>query len=271
MRHLVLLLTVVCASVANAQSVFPSSAGSLEPLELGDATLLLMPDKTTVGPVHWDFREGSRQIAWVTDGYENAENRSGQVVPTRYGLMRIHVRGKKSTVMKRELTELAWTVSYSTESALKFGVEIIAIDPGEPRESCFGTLYEGCDFDPKESFENTGIAARVLCKVRTLGIEITGYELSHPNKRTTLARLITNTGSGGTSSSLELIFTTPREELCVSADANLMHAAHADLKRYLDMHHAATLACVENMLTKHNGIDTAACSNSQFLEFEVWD
>ena len=112
----VLLLPIV----ALAQSVYPTTAQSLKPMELGEAILLLMPDKGA-NSVKWDHRAASN-IQWLTEGWQSYE--IGTTI-FRDGLMRIHVKGKVSTVLKKQKQELAWTVSYSSDENPAFGVSVL--------------------------------------------------------------------------------------------------------------------------------------------------
>jgi hypothetical protein len=112
---------------------------------------------------------------------------------------------------------LAWTVSYTTLSNPKFGVESIEFSPGvqNTNDVCFGTLTDGCTFDPQISLKQAGIMAKEVCdNIPIIGLHIVGYELSYPKRRKTLARLVNNEGSGGQDSAFALMFATDRDNLC---------------------------------------------------------
>ena len=151
-----------------------------------------------------DYRVNA-QIFWITDGYKDS---------SREGLLRVHVQGKKSYVLKKEKYELAWTVRYATHSNPKFGVESIDLFPGVPNEICFGTLYDGCSFDPIHSIKAAGISAREICERSKSQQKIIGYQLSHPNRQGTLARWEEGWGSGGKESSFKLVFSVSSANLC---------------------------------------------------------
>jgi hypothetical protein len=141
---------------------------------------------------------------------------------TAEGLLRINVLGKRSHILLKKRHELAWTVTYSSDGNPAFGVESIEIKPGitevsrgTPVAPCFGSLADGCDFDPAESFQKAGISARLVCKEHPIiGLTHVGYEVSHPGKRTTLIRVDHNEGSAGRTSTVYLLFAVPREKLC---------------------------------------------------------
>ena len=198
-----IIVSILFATVASSQSVFPPSLGKFKSYELGEAILLFMPDKQTKF-VGWDYRVNA-QIFWITDGYKDS---------SREGLLRVHVQGKKSYVLKKEKYELAWTVRYATHSNPKFGVESIDLFPGVPNEICFGTLYDGCSFDPIHSIKAAGISAREICERSKSQQKIIGYQLSHPNRQGTLARWEEGWGSGGKESSFKLVFSVSSANLC---------------------------------------------------------
>lgn len=271
MRKLLLLILLAPVSCFSAPSVVPAAAVSLDPIELGSAALLFMPDYGTAQSITWDFRNHAPHIIWLTPGYKTEKKGEGRVGANRVGLLRVNVRGEPSTVLKQKKAELAWSVIYSAEDDPKLGVEVIEISPGTPDDICFGTLYGGCDFDPIPSFALAGISAKEICRISSAGQWITGFMLSHPKKQDTLVRLVKTEGSGGSSASLELLFSASREELCVWGDDNLTRAANSDLKRHLSMLHTTTLACIDNMLTKEDGRKTAACDTRQSLMFDIWE
>lgn len=134
------------------EPVYPASAGKLKSLELGEAVLLFMPDNASE-PIPWDFRVDA-PVVWLTDGYKEDAMPNGETFSHRDGLMRIHVQGTRSHILKNQRDELAWTISYSTRSSPRFGVELVTIEPGAPGPAvmCFGTLFDGCVFEPRKSF-----------------------------------------------------------------------------------------------------------------------
>lgn len=193
-------------------SPVPTPVAKLRSLELGEAILLLMPEKSSKG-IDWDFRADA-PIIWVTDGYKEETRENGDTVSFREGLIRVHVQGKKAHVLKKNKYELAWTVRYETHTNPKFGVESIGLYPGSQNETCFGTLYDGCDFGVSKSFKQAGISAKKICERSETQQHIIGYQLTFPGKKTTLARLEDNWGSGGTSSTAELMFSVSPSNLC---------------------------------------------------------
>ena len=202
----VLLLPIV----ALAQSVYPTTAQSLKPMELGEAILLLMPDKGAKW-IGWDHRAESN-ILWLTEGWESRRPKENSIF--RDGLMRIHVKGKVSTVLKKQKHEFAWTVSYSSKGNPGFGVEEILIEPGTGKEFCFGSLYDGCSFDPQPSLTASGIRFKKLCENNGTQFTVIVFELTHPNRSATMLRWVEDRGSGGVHNSVTLSLSPQAGELC---------------------------------------------------------
>lgn len=198
---------------ANAQSVYPEIAQKLPSLEVGKAVLILMPQQGTKYR-DWAFLGNSREILWINDGYVTETWKSGETPTFRRGLMRIRVNNIKSTVLKKNLHELAWTVQYTAFGNPKHGFERITLSAGPPDQGCFGTLYEGCDFDPITSIKSAGISAIKICSNESAGGKIVGYKFSNPEKIPVLARIEYSYGSGGASTGIALDFLAIAENLC---------------------------------------------------------
>jgi hypothetical protein len=163
-----LLATASTTTLVRAQAtqeVYPKELQGTKPFELGELVLLLMPD-SGARSVGWDFRAES-PILWKTAGYQ-AGQRKGASLYTRNGIVRVNIQGKKSTVLRQRIAELGWGVTYSsTLNNPNFGPEEITIEPGLPREHCFGSIYTGCDFEePLSSLAHAGIVATKICSKR---------------------------------------------------------------------------------------------------------
>jgi len=174
---------------------YPSSTEALPRIELGKAIKMFMPaDGKGIG---WDFNVDG-PIAWMTDGYETTTNQSRA---QRIGLMRIDVLGKISTVLRKSKHELAWSVTYAANDSIpKFGAEMIRLSP----ESCFGTMYDGCMFDPRPSMTRAGISVTERCFRGHDSNGVAVFILAFPD-RTPMQLLWANSqGSGGGSSWLEM-------------------------------------------------------------------
>lgn len=196
-----------------AEPVFPDSLTDKKPYELGEAILLFMP--TEQGGFSWGYRADTNDVYWLTDGYKEAVEPNGKQSYYRNGLLRIHVQGSKVYRLKRVKHELGWTVRYTTKSNPRFGVEIIELYSGIPEDYCFGSLDTDCTFDPIQSLKASKINVKEICHRSEPGTNVIGYQLSHPERKLVTARLMTSTGSGGASTSFELISdSAPKVSVC---------------------------------------------------------
>lgn len=211
-RSILFSILFVSSSVSS-QSVYPEAAKSLPLLEIGEAILFLMPSKK-LPYLNWSYLGDSSSIEWLDDGYV-IESFGGEQASMRRGLMRIRVNNKKSTVLKKSLRELAWTVRFMTLGMPKFGFQTIKLSSGPPGDECFGSLYDGCDFNPINSMRKSGVKIKKICSNDHVGNGlINGYELSHPMKKTVLARVEDSFGSGGIATDFVLDFTANKKDLC---------------------------------------------------------
>ncbi|MGY1489617.1 hypothetical protein ACW4YW_09405 [Methylobacillus pratensis] len=200
---------------AYAEPVYPWIATAAGPLELGNAILLLMPDEKTE-QISWDH-QASGPIVWLTDGFKTEGEHS-----YRKGLLQINVLGKPSYVLLRKKNILAWTITYSTSSNPKFGVENISLSPGAGNhQPCFGTLFEGCSFELLPSLQKTGIEVHTTCEAQKYQERIAVYQASYPNKRTTNIVFMESGGSGGSSSNVTMTLTELNESVCKEFIKNL--------------------------------------------------
>ena len=153
-------------------------------------------------------------MIWLSNGFADNPNDGGLY---REGLIRINVLGRQSHVLLKRKHELAWTVTYSTNMNPVYGVTKIEIKPGVTEMSngvfvaaCFGSLVDGCSFDPVPSLQKAGIKIKKLCDRES----IVGYRLSYPGKRDTLIQAVHNSGAAWTDSTIYLLFDVPAAELC---------------------------------------------------------
>ena len=203
-----LLLSTLILACTQQEDVYPASAAKVKPMGVGKAIHMFMPD---VGLKHidWAYLNKSDAIQWLDDTYKS--NPDG-TLNFRTGLMRINVDGTKSTILKKTVKELAWSVVYQGPGNPNFGVQEIDLKPGidDGDANCFGSTTENCTFNPINSMAQAGIRVDVLCK----STEVTGLELSAAGKKTIKARMITSGGSGGSSSWIELYVNGNPSQLC---------------------------------------------------------
>lgn len=205
-KNVILLSLFFTQMIAHSESVFPKELEETKSIEIGELILILLPDQGDA-LVGWDHRTKS-PIRWITAGYETHKIDNGESLYYRDGIVRTNIGGISSKILRQDKVELGWTVSYINKSNPKFGVENIDLRPGTPKDVCFGTTQYGCYFDaPLKSLAAASVSVKLIC-TKSLGSEIvSAYELSHPNKRSTVLRWTTSGGSGGKSSDLSLLLT----------------------------------------------------------------
>lgn len=179
-------------------AVVPNSLSESPSLELGDLVLLLMPKSGE--RIDWDYRTDSA-ITWQTAGVtqETGDNNGA----SRAGAVRVNVMGRIATVLKQRKIELAWGVAYWTSRPAKFGPSEIKIEPGT-EEPCFGTGFDGCEFEPLHSLAHAGIDALEACDIQQASDKTRVYLLTSPQRRPVTLIWYTSGGSGGASSWLSL-------------------------------------------------------------------
>ena len=190
-------------------NVYPDSVKKLSSLELGEVMLFLMPTKD-INFIDWGYLSNTK-ILWLDDSYKSTNTPQG-TYNSRNGLIRVNVMGNVSTVLKKQTVELAWSVIYESYANPKFGVEVITIKPGtdDSDGSCFGSTTDNCSFNPIKSLDFAKIKYRQICK----SSEKVGYQLSAEGKKTIRAAWINSTGSGGTSSWVELYMNPNKDDIC---------------------------------------------------------
>ena len=107
-----------------------------------------------------------------------------------------------------------------TNGPAKLGSVEIRIFPGSSQESCFGTLYSGCDFEAEPSMKKAGLKFRELCQFKEYGDLVRAYEVSRLDGGRGYLIESTSGGSGGISTELALVFDGDRARgACKSATA----------------------------------------------------
>jgi hypothetical protein len=197
-------------------NVFPLEANKLKSFELGEAIQLLLPPDNS-DEISWSYLSNSAAIFWL-DETTNSNHGSDDNYNTRTGLMRINVKGLMSTILKRTNFELAWGIQLISEGNERFGPSSLIIGPGGSHEKieeylCFGTFAENCEFSPIDSLKSSSIIIEELCE-NNGSITIKAFYLSAKNKRKTLARVITQGGSGGTYTTMELFLKKTDKNVC---------------------------------------------------------
>jgi hypothetical protein len=221
-KLLLVLLTGAClmrtlsAYAATPAGVFPQSLQGTQSYELGSVVLALMPapGQQRIG---WDWQADS-PIQWQ-NGYTLNPGASRSY---RDGALRINVMGVVSTVLRQHTDELGWTVELYTDGPAKFGPEAISVEPGaSDGNQCFGTLYDGCTFDPMPSLKQAGISAKLLCAFDESGRPTKSnsnftrtYAISAAGKAPGLLQWSESEGAGGASTTVTLLLHSTPAKAC---------------------------------------------------------
>lgn len=185
--------------------------------ELGEIIeSFLRKDVTNIG---WDYlSESKNKIQWKTIGIEEKNTIDGSLY-YRYGTIDIRVNGKASTKLQTRVSPILWSIVYSSSSSPKFGVETITILPEIYPNTCFGTLYNGCDFEIEQTLKLRQVATSMLCENKMPGFSQKVYKISKAN-RSLIIWLNMSYGSGGATSEV-VIPPQSRANACTAADQSL--------------------------------------------------
>lgn len=207
----------ICSAVAKTPAdIYPQSLRGMQSYELGAVVLSLMPQPGQQ-QIDWDWKADS-PIQWQSGYTQNP----GAVRSYRNGVLRINVMGRISTVLRQRTDELGWTITLYTDAPPKFGPDSISISPGLPDSGeCFGTLYDGCNFDPLPSLEQAGIHAKLICQFDESGRSDPNndnftrtYRVSAAGKAPLLLQWQKSSGSGGSSTWVTLLLKTSATRAC---------------------------------------------------------
>ena len=194
-------------SVSPEMPIYPAQIDATPSLELGQLIYMLMPEPNQ--SIGWDWAVDS-SIIWIDEGYINSNDNS-----IRRGIVRVNVVGKKSTVLRRKKEELGWTVTLFSSTLPKFGPDKILIEPGLKDDfACFGSLFDGCEFDPLPSLKNAGINIEFICKDTDSEANFEKiYKLNAPKKLPIFIKWTRSEGSGGVTTDVTM-YLKEQENIC---------------------------------------------------------
>ena len=205
-QNTILNSRLVAAAPSYVLPVYPQTAASAAITDLSTLVASLLPPKGFSG-LDWAFAVGNPRVAWQTEGVLS----EGQQT-VRVGYARVRVAGKVSTVLRRQLDELAWSVTLLTDGPAKFGPQGIDISPGVlPNMECFGTLFEGCSFSAADALTGGGLKARQVCTTGSEGNGDKVYAVTANGGVESLVVVSTSRGSGGDSASIAILPMSMRE------------------------------------------------------------
>jgi len=199
---------------ATGMPVYPREAADLPITDIADLVVAAIPTQG-FERLGWDDMIDNPMIRWKTEGVTVTGTAA-----LREGLVRVRVAGKPSTAIRQVREELAWTVTLGTYGPEKFGPKWISIEPGAPPpDQCFGTLDDGCTFTAAQALAAPTLAKQPICTVSSLGGDHTEvYSVTVSGKPPSLLVYGYSEGSGGSSSSIEIIPASGKASVCKSGN-----------------------------------------------------
>lgn len=190
--------------------VYPESLQSKDSYEI--STLIeniMQPEGNSNFP--WTHMSDS-EIVWVTEGIEHSNG-----VNTRVGRLRVNINGEISTVLKKKLRELGWSIMFFTKDVPKWGADLVALLPGmSDGQLCFGSSYKMCKFDIEDSLKKSSLEYEKPCS-KGSPHHPNVYLIRKKEKQPITAFLHTEGGSGGSYTMLQIRIYQGKgdiEELC---------------------------------------------------------
>ncbi|MSO99884.1 MAG: hypothetical protein EXR07_02355 [Acetobacteraceae bacterium] len=214
MRRLAILAVLAATAWINPGRAESIDLNSHPVIELSDLVVAVLPPDG-FNSMRWDYMAGNQLISWKTNGPETTNRWS-----RREGLVRVHVAGVTSKVLRQKWEDLPWTVTLWATENQKSGPKRIEIKPGgsEPDELCFGPNFRGCAFTDKQAIGSPALKSRLVCRIDDPGLTRHAYLVSAPNKKPTLLVFETTGGTGGSSTSLDIRPLSDQAEVCGPAN-----------------------------------------------------
>lgn len=152
------------------------------------------------------FAAQGSPIVWRTNGLQWTEPRGA----LRKGIVNINVMGKRPTVLEKEVVPIPWSVTLATDGPRDLGPESLRIAP----KDCWGSNNTGCYFEIVKSLRNSNITHNVICTSPHFraGNGDSLLWISAEGKQDAYVAYSRSTGSGGRSSSVEVLWSLGAKE-----------------------------------------------------------
>lgn len=151
------------------------------------------------------------EIHWQSVGVETET--CGTFSSCRRGTSRVLVAEKELQNLRQRLEPVQWDIFMTSSELPKFGPEQVIISP-----SC-DTV--SCEFNFEEGMASSGISVQYLCHAGPDPFRQTAYLLDEVEKQA-IAVIDQNSGSGGESTSLTLIYSSTPDDQGWCAEARAM-------------------------------------------------
>lgn len=218
-KRILLVVSLTLPSLSFALEVYPPLLKKLLSQELGQVVLKFMP--STSSKVDWYTNANDNSFVWIDPTFVETTLNDGTVYSSRRGVFRGHVNGVKSTFLYNRVHEMPWVATMEGQNP-KFGVQSVILNPAvvllnnkNGEGTCFGSTHENCNFSPFTSLKRVGITYKKVCENQLgAGNFKIAYLLTKKGKKDTYGVWGESSGSGGSSNSFELDYSTSKAEIC---------------------------------------------------------
>jgi hypothetical protein len=220
-KKILLIASLALPTITFAESIQIDSPTlqSLPSQELGQVVLKFMP--STSDTVSWYTNANDTTFRWIDRKYTEITLDDGTVISSRRAVYRGKVNGVKSTYLDDRVYEMPWLLTLQGDSLGKFGVNSVSFEPyiigidSQDETTCFGSTHENCDFSPFNSLKKAGISYKKICENQMgYGNFDIVYLLSKQGKKNTYGIWSQSSGSGGSSNSFALDYSTSNAAVC---------------------------------------------------------
>jgi hypothetical protein len=200
-----MLSCLSAASIARDDIIAPES---LPVVDLTDLVTEALPADGS-DKLDWDYMIDNPLILWKKERIENF----GGEATFRTGIVRVRVDGTFVQVIKQKWQELVWTITLETLEPPRFGPKYIRIQPNDG--VCFGASYRGCNFTDAQALSSPRLEAHLVCTPNDAGSGVANaYSVSALGGKPSLVVFDQSTGSGGTTTWLEIRPLTDQSSVC---------------------------------------------------------
>lgn len=220
-KKILLITGLVLPTIVLAEEVKIDSPvlQSLPSQELGQVILKFIPSAS--GTINWYTNANDTTFRWIDRKYIEITLDDGTVTSSRRAVYRGNVNGVKSTYLDNHVYEMPWLLTLQGDSLGKFGVDSVLFEPyiigihSQDETTCFGSTHENCDFKPFNSLKKAGISSKKICEnqMGSGNFDIV-YLLSKSGKKNTYGIWSQSLGSGGSSNSFTLDYSTSDSAVC---------------------------------------------------------
>lgn len=181
--------------------VTPSDLQNKNSYEIAELMGHLMQPRGEQAYFPWDTMANS-DIIWTPEGIRYQDGTA-----YRNGIARVNILGEVSTVLKGQVEELAWSLTFVTNSNPGFGATHVVLEAGGSGDNiCFGVGNTMCSFDIEKSLKESGFdyTKGKMCAPNSQKF-LDMYTVHQEEHQEMHVVLETNAGSGGASTRMLML------------------------------------------------------------------